>query len=528
MPTGTRSGRWVLDVDAKSGGLATVDAYEKARGAILPFTLSVKTGGGGYHLHWRLPAGGPWKNGTGVLGPGVDVRADGGYVILPPSVHPNGQAYAWVEADAELEEAPDDLTARVLRPQEARTVPPGTPGTPGTGVVREGGRNEALTRLAGKLRRAGLEADEILAALGGANVRVCVPPLPEAELRTIARSIGGREGDPVVAPSSAAPLVDVGADELAVMLLPPRAYILAPVLQEKNMAMIYAERGTGKTLFGVGWALAIAAGATFLRWSASSARRVLYLDGELPVETLQKRILDVARSARLPIAPGFRVVTPDLQPAAGVMPNLGEPAGQARILEVIERVNPEVVFFDNVSTLVRGGEENAAEGWQVVQDFLIGLRTRRISSVLLHHTGKGGDQRGTSKREDALDLSIRLDRPEGWTPEQGARVTVTYEKARDPHGDAVRPFEAWLKEDGHGGAYWEVSAPGAVLNQERLVRVLSVLPSSVMEAMSTYAVEEAAGVKHGTGLEMLKALEAEGLVCSEGGLRNGGRKWWRK
>lgn len=523
MPCGAASGRVVIDIDPRHGGAEALAEWEKANGE-LPYTLTADTGGGGCHFHYRYPEGvGRVPSGANVLGPGVDVRGDGGYVVAPPSPHASGRAYAWQDPEMHLETMPLALleALRAKAPSGALT------GAPDTRSVSEGGRNVTLTRLAGRLRRAGLEAEEILVALRMANDRACVPPLPDKEVATIAGSIGRREGDPLVDAAEQVPLVSVGADELCAMDLPPRAYILAPVFQEKNLAMIFAERGMGKTLIGVGWALAIATGGRFLRWSAPSPRRVLYIDGELPVETLQKRVKDVARSAGLRVPGNLRIITPDLQPGAGVMPNLATPEGRAPILAAIEAEAPEVVFLDNLSTLVRGGEENDAESWQEMQDFLVQLRSRRISVVMLHHTGKNGLQRGTSKREDVLDLVVQLVRPEGYDEDQGTRLKIEYTKARDPHGDAVRPFETWLKDDGQGGQAWETSTAGAVAAAERRSRLALALPIGEGSALSTYKVEDLAQVRHGVGLAILKDLEMDGLAhCREGG-RGGGLVWWR-
>ncbi len=89
--TGAISGLVVLDVDPDHGGEASlgelVDAYED-----LPATLEVRTGGGGRHLYFAHP-GGRVANSAGVLGLGLDVRDDGGYILAPPSAHASGASY---------------------------------------------------------------------------------------------------------------------------------------------------------------------------------------------------------------------------------------------------------------------------------------------------------------------------------------------------------------------------------------------------------------------------------------------------
>ena len=72
----------------------------------LPQTVEVKTGGGGRHLYFKFPEGTKIKNSSNVLGPGLDIKSTGGYVIAPPSIHPDtGQPYAW-EWSGDPEEVP--------------------------------------------------------------------------------------------------------------------------------------------------------------------------------------------------------------------------------------------------------------------------------------------------------------------------------------------------------------------------------------------------------------------------------------
>jgi hypothetical protein len=238
----------------------------------------------------------------------------------------------------------------------------------------------------------------------------------------------------------------VGADEFASREFPPREMILSPYIEEKSIGLFYAPRGTGKTIVGVGVSMAVSSAKNFLLWKAPKARRVLYIDGELPRETLQRRIRDVGRTASLPVLPRLRLLTPDEQDEGVRLPDLATPEGRAAIDAVIEQEDPALVVLDNLSTLVRGGLENETEAWQPIQDWLIMLRSHRRSVLMLHHTGKSGEQRGASKREDVIDYSIALKRPESYSPEQGARFEVHFAKARDLSGDGVAPFEARMAD----------------------------------------------------------------------------------
>lgn len=94
-PTGERTGVWVLDVDLPEGP-NTLAALEAEHGP-LPATLEQRTGSGGQHLFFKWIDGREVRNDVKKrLGPGLDVRGEGGYVILPPSGHLRGGTYEWI------------------------------------------------------------------------------------------------------------------------------------------------------------------------------------------------------------------------------------------------------------------------------------------------------------------------------------------------------------------------------------------------------------------------------------------------
>lgn len=124
MRTGAVSGLVVVDVDPRNGGDETARSLV-SRG-LLPPTAWVRTGGGGAHLYYRHPGRSvpcsTGKPGRG-LGPGVDVRGDGGYVVAPPSIHPDtGQPYCWRTGLAGLAEMPASLITACL-PQQVMVSP---------------------------------------------------------------------------------------------------------------------------------------------------------------------------------------------------------------------------------------------------------------------------------------------------------------------------------------------------------------------------------------------------------------------
>ena len=119
IATGAKSGIFVVDIDPRHGGDETWVALVSEHGKV-PGTIEALTGGGGRHIYFCHP-GGRVASGEDKLGPGVDVKGDGGYVVAPPSVHPNGTKYEWapssVPGEVEVAEAPQWILDLVASPE---------------------------------------------------------------------------------------------------------------------------------------------------------------------------------------------------------------------------------------------------------------------------------------------------------------------------------------------------------------------------------------------------------------------------
>jgi DNA-directed RNA polymerase specialized sigma24 family protein len=135
------------------------------------------------------------------------------------------------------------------------------------------------------------------------------------------------------------------------------------------------------------------------------------------------------------------------------MPDLATEDGQMQVDTIIG--DAQLVIVDNISTLVRTTErENDAESWREVGAWALRLRQRGRSALFIHHDGKGGQQRGTSKREDTLDAVIQLKHPADYTPEHGARFEVHFRKQRNSAGEDAKPIEAALSAGADGRQVW--------------------------------------------------------------------------
>src|SRR3989449_7233650 len=152
------------------------------RSTLFPYTTlfrSTVLTSRGRHLWFKHPGG---SIGNVILAPHLDVRADHGYVLLPPSVHSTGAVYRWVGHLADVKTLPPDVLA-LFNGHRQRTG-----ASPLPERIPEGHRNTVLTSLAGSMRRRGASAAAIQAALEEENGR-CTPPLDAVELAAIAASV---------------------------------------------------------------------------------------------------------------------------------------------------------------------------------------------------------------------------------------------------------------------------------------------------------------------------------------------------
>jgi hypothetical protein len=197
IPMGSPSRLLLLDLDYRGQSVVSERSDLIRLFGPIPETAEVITGSGGLHIYFRFAGGKVPKQ----IARGVELKADGGYSVAPPSIHPNGKEYAFDGAEnakalLHVADPPTWLLAAIT----------GT-GASSKNVAaadeqwHEGERNNRLCSLAGKLRRSGLSVGAITAALLEENRMRCVPPLPEAEVRGVAQSVGR------YAPAPASPFV---------------------------------------------------------------------------------------------------------------------------------------------------------------------------------------------------------------------------------------------------------------------------------------------------------------------------------
>lgn len=255
----------------------------------------------------------------------------------------------------------------------------------------------------------------------------------------------------------------IALEDFLKLELKPREQVLHPILPERGTSLLFSYRGVGKTHLALGIAYAIASGTVLFsdaagpKWYAPKPRKVLYVDGEMAPEEMFDRLKKIQDGAPVLCQPGyFNFYNSMMQPDDIPQLNLTKPEGRGVVEQMLTGI--DVLIVDNLATLCPGGKENETESWRPMQDWLLGLRRQGKAVLLLHHAGKGGDQRGASAREDILDTVIRMARPADYIQEEdGARFNLEFTKARGMKGKDVAPFEVtvttvdgkrvWLTKD---------------------------------------------------------------------------------
>jgi putative DNA primase/helicase len=242
------------------------------------------------------------------------------------------------------------------------------------------------------------------------------------------------------------PAERLSAPSLLAADLAPRRPILAPLLRQKSLVMLYGPRGLGKTFVALGMAWAAAAGGSFLKWRAEQPHRVLYVDGEMAAFDMKERLALMG-----PPPATLEFLLADLHRVH--LPDLGDRQGQRALIERWGGV-PDLLVLDNLASLV-GTRRDNPDRWGGMQSFLVALRRAGSAVLMVHHANKEGGQRGTSRREDVLDVVLAIRRPVDYEPADGARFELHFEKARGLFGDDAGPIEAKLSIDAQGLARWD-------------------------------------------------------------------------
>jgi hypothetical protein len=186
--------------------------------------------------------------------------------------------------------------------------------------------------------------------------------------------------------------------------LPVRNLVLGDWFKEGDLGFIYAPRGIGKTWLSLAINSAVANGQRLGPWQAHGVWPVCYLDGEMAMDDMLSR-MDGMNAGH-----NFSVLNHEaLFHLSGKVLNIADPVTQQALTDHCLEKGFRVLVLDNLSCLASGMEENKADAWEAVLGWLLTLRRHKIAVIMVHHAGRNGEMRGTSKREDSAFWVLRLD-----------------------------------------------------------------------------------------------------------------------
>ena len=191
---------------------------------------------------------------------------------------------------------------------------------------------------------------------------------------------------------------------IADLALPPRAALLGDWFKEGDTGFLYAPRGLGKTWLSMLIAASIANGGQAGPWPANGAHKVVYIDGEMAVDGMLERLVGMQASENLAVLNHeilFHLGNKTL--------NLADHSTQSAITTYLQEVGARLVVLDNLSCLCSGMEENKGDDWERILHWLLTLRRLKIAVLIVHHAGRNGQMRGTSRREDAAFWVLKLE-----------------------------------------------------------------------------------------------------------------------
>lgn len=247
----------------------------------------------------------------------------------------------------------------------------------------------------------------------------------------------------------------IDSSQFANIEISEKSPFCAPWLKENSINLVSGWRGCGKTWFVLSLFNCISQGQSFGPWECNHAVPCLFLDGEMSVSDIIERtnLIGLQKERENPcfIYSDARVNQYGLSRA-----HLTDATWRATMKNVLIAKGVKLWAVDNLASLASGFDENCKKDWDPINQWLLELRFAGISTIMLHHMNKDGGQRGTSAREDNLDISISLKKPSNYITEEGSRFIVHFTKARVPNKDLqkIGDTEFKLIEDESGQYIW--------------------------------------------------------------------------
>ncbi len=437
----------VAIVTGKISGIVVVDVEKGGPYEKFDATATAETGGGGYHYYYQHP--GVLINNRTRIDTLVDIRADGGYVIAPPSVTTKGP-YSWVGTFSrdEIKPMSPGLLARLQEQTHIETVDLRKP-TPATevvtpptaasaGLIQEGQRNDSATRFLGKIIAKipfDLWNDVAWPALLHWNATKVEKPLPAREMRGIFESITQRERSKK--PRAEAFVMDtITLDALMAKEFPPTRYLANHLIPMGGVTAITGAPSSYKSFLMLELSRAVARGTPFLGHFETIQGKVLIVDKENKDRLVQERFQALGELG------GTNCIEAQFTNTL----YLDNPEHLAALAAYIEEKQFTLVILDSLVRFHQK-DENSAKDIAVLMGAIKQLTSNNRAVVFIHHHrktqfGQGSTEHGQNIRGSgdilaAVDAHLAIDREDRTLKVRQSKLRTDYE---------IRPFKVRVEE----------------------------------------------------------------------------------
>ncbi|MEA1947003.1 MAG: AAA family ATPase [Thermodesulfobacteriota bacterium] len=297
--------------------------------------------------------------------------------------------------------------------------------------------------------------------------------------------------------------------------VPERQELLFPWLKEDSINLVSGWRGCGKTWFALGVLNAVSKGTKFGPWECKKSVPCLFLDGEMTVTDDHERIKNLRLDSDRENP--FYFYSDAYANQLGLpRAHLAKESWRQKMKQILITRKVKLWVVDNLASLASGLDENKKQDWDPINSWLLELRFAGISTIMLHHTNKDGGQRGTSAREDNLDISMMLKKPHDYMPEDGARFIAHFGKARVQTSrlNLISDTEFKLIVDESGSYVWTFNS----VKKETKNEILRLLD----EGMTQTDVKSTLGIDKAYVSRIRKQAIKDGLLTPKNKLTQSG------
>lgn len=448
----------VIDVDANKAknkvGDETLHKWEADHGE-MPDTCMAVSGSGGVHYYYIAPD--KYKSIDNVIN-NIDLKAEGGYIVAPPSIHPCGKPYEWKQGKSILDKGPTFLSgsakelAALAKADPEPAQIPDKPRFEMPETILSGSRVQSMISLVGKLRGAGLSDDAIREAVEIENAEKCNPPLSSKELEKEVYPALKRDwkiNRPYYSADERILISFPKPESLeAVAANPPQLspVLIDGVLRQGHKLLISGPSKAGKSFALMRLAVGIAEGMAWFGAKCTQGR-VLYLNMEIDHASCIDRFLKIYKALGLTF--NIHQSNIDIWPLRGFSRPLSEMTDL-----IIDEAGDKyaAIIIDPLYKLMDGDENSNSDISRMVGNFDRIARETGAAVIYAHHfaKGTGGDKAvidraagaGTFARDpDAILTMTQLDTENPAHPEQTA-WRIEYVLREFPNKE---PVSVWWK-----------------------------------------------------------------------------------